>query len=326
MSIAHRSDRLSRALITLLAAALAAAAMLLAAPEARAAAVFYSADASATSSTLFATGDRRLDTLGFKNSSTTFTGANFLSFAAGSLTTFKTGAGLQTFTWNQPIGRDMTKTASLYSVNPDRADHSTPFLGEANATATLAEVFGPFTHSAAVTPYKNMSYLLDAEEGAHQEQILTLLFPQGMVLSADSNPGTIELAWLERGGNSDINVRGILAFDNANKPILTAPLKLARSFTKKVGWSIDDIEIPAAQNVAALGVSLDAAWKNLLGFRFTNVGGGNGPDTVAIGTALLTPSNLTPIPEPTSAVILAAGALGAALRRRAKKSLIRKAA
>ncbi len=269
-----------------------------------AAAVVYSANMATTSSTVYdPAGNRGLNQLGFLGgSSTVFTAANFLNFNDGSITTYKASVGYQTYTWNQQMGRDTTSTANIYLVNPDRSKDATPY-NPGDLTGSLSQVFGPFTDpNPLVAPYKNMGYILDGEEvvDGHEDQTFNLLFPKGMVLNADNNSKTIELAWLERGGNSDIHVQGILGFagpDQTN-PILTDTILLSRTKLKKVGWAITSREIPAPQEVHGLGVSLDPSWQNLIGFKFTGFEGANGPDTVAVGTAFLTPSNATPVPLP----------------------------
>lgn len=274
------------------------------AQKADAAAVFYGANQATTATTVYAPGGNRgLDQMGFLGSSTVFTAANFLNFADGSLRTYSVANGYQTFGWNDAIARDMTSNANIYIVNPDRADNSTPYPLELSGQAKLSDVFGPFSHAPGdptILPYKNLGYILDGEAVAGKDdQRFTLLFPKGKVLNADSDTNTIELAWLERGGNSSIKVRGILGFDISNNPILTPDVvTLLAANVKYAGWQVDTLEINSRQGVFGLGASLDSSWKNLIGFQFTGFTGSNGADTVAVGTAFLTPDNTTPVPLP----------------------------
>lgn len=252
--------------------------------------VQYGVNAAATSTTLHG-GDRELTSMGFTGSPTLFGGANFLNFASGSLTN-----NVGTYGWNTPIPRDMSGGSSI-SGNPDRADTSTPFAGEAGNTGTLAEVFGPFAGS-----YKNMSYIIDGEDNG--AWVLDLLFAPGFTLSADADTSTVELAVLERGRNSDYRVYGIQAGQT-----LTSPVLVPRANSAAAGWSIDTLEISGAQQVGGVGLSLDPSWANLVGIRIEAANGFNGPDLVAVGTAM-------PVPAPGAAGLLALGALGLLRRRR----------
>jgi hypothetical protein len=246
----------------------------------------YGADQALTSSTLNG-GDRALQTLRFAGSATVVTGADFLRFNNGSLTN-----NVGTYGWNTPIPSDLSD-AGAYSGNPDRADSATPFASEGAGAGTLADVFGPFSGG-----YKNMSYLIDGEDNG----AWTLdLFLAGLVLSADADASTVELAIVERGLNSDISVRGIRA-DHS----LTEAFLVTRGSFASAGWSLNSLEIGGAQAVGAVGLSLDASWTNLVGFRFEAASGMNGPDLVGVAV----------VPAPGSAALMGLGGLLAVRRRR----------
>jgi len=247
----------------------------------------HAANAALTSSVLNG-GDRELTVLRFAGSSTVMTGADFLRFNDGSLTN-NTGV----YGWNTPILSDLGG-GGAYSGNPDRADGATPFALEGSGAGTIGEVFGPFG-----TGYKNMSYLIDGEDS----DAWTLdLYLAGMMISADADASTVELALLERGLNSDIRVRGIRADLS-----LTDPYLAARANVASAGWSLDSLEIGGSQTVGGIGLSLDASWRNLIGFRFEAASGMNGPDLIGVAV----------VPAPGAAAMLGLGGLLAARRRRA---------
>jgi hypothetical protein len=258
--------------ITLSAALSVAAASM----SALAAPTIYAANAGTTSSTLHG-GDRELHRLGFLGTSSTMTGADFLRWSDGSLTN---NAG--TFGWTALVPRDV-KSANVYTGNPDRADSSTPLPAEAAKKGTMKDVFGSFNG------YKNMSYIIDGEDnGAY---CFDLLYGNGHVINADNNTSTVELSILERGGNSDFNVYGIRADGS-----LTSAMFVSRSKGGKVGWTLDTLEIGRAHEVFGFGISLDASWQNLKGFRIEAKNGFNGPDIVAVGTSATVPPPLVPAP------------------------------
>ncbi|MDX2118601.1 MAG: exosortase-dependent surface protein XDP2 [Planctomycetota bacterium] len=266
-------------------------ALALTAGSALAAPTFRATDAANTTSVLHAS-NRELTKMSFVGATNTFNGSNFLKFADGTLTN---NAG--TYGWNTPIPRDVNSNNN-YSGNPDRADAATPFLGEAGKTGTLKEVFGAFNG------YKNMSYIIDGEDTA--AWTLDLLFTPGMLISADNDTKTVELAILERGGNSDLRVFGIN--DDGS---LTSSFMMYRASTGKTGWTLDTLEISGAQNVVGVGISLDSSWTNLKGFRFQAANGMDGPDLVAVGVG-----QTFMIPTPGSLALVGLGGLVAGRRRR----------
>lgn len=268
------------------AAGLAAIAGLFATPV-HAAPVIHSVKAAGTTSVLHGQ-DRELMQLAFTGTSFTMAGPDFLRFTDGAL---NNNAGA--FGWNAPINRDVNSNNN-YSGNPDRADGSTPYLLEANAQGTLAEVFGPFSG------YKNMSRLIDGEDNG--AWTLDLFFAPGQHLNADEDDSTIELAILERGVNSDLNIYGITAGNS-----MTAPIFVSRSAVGSAGWSLDTLEINGAQTVGGVGISLDSSWTGLIGFRFESKSNFNGPDLIAVGT---------PATVPAPGTLALAGLAGLTARRR----------
>ncbi|MFA6133065.1 MAG: exosortase-dependent surface protein XDP2 [Phycisphaerae bacterium] len=268
----------------------------------------YDGNAAGTHSTLLTSGDRSLEQLAFVGSPTVMTGADFLRFSDGYLMKSQDASHPTPvlYGWNAPIPRDVSTAGNLQDFNPDRADLSTPYAGEGGSTGTLAEVFGPFGSG-----YKNMSRLLDGEEVSRRYYV-DLYFGSGMTLSGDSNNATVELAVLERGGNSGFNVYGILAPGSGDiahyAPTLTSALQVdpgSGSFNSL--WSLDTLEIDGAQGVRAYGISLDSAWTNLVGVRIESNGTCfAGPDIVGLGA----------VPEPATLSLLAMGGLAMGFRRR----------
>jgi len=236
-------------------------------------------------------GDRRLDTLGFTGTSSVFTDADFTRFTNGSLTN---NAG--TFGWNATVTRDINTSGNSIWANPDRADNATPFAGEPGAVGTIGEVFG------SSMGFKNMSYLIDAED--NRGWTIDLLFGGHSIISADSDASTAEVAFIERGGNSDFKVYGLLADQTT-----TAALFVSRKMMGATGWSLNSLEIGSAQKVYAVGISLDASWQNLVGLRLEAVASNNGPDILGVGT-------IATIPAPGAVCALALAFLTFGRRRR----------
>lgn len=274
----------------------AAAGLILAASSAASAhVVIYGVDSSRTLSTLHG-GDRELNRMGFLGgSSTIFTGANFLRWDGGSLTTGQTSSG-----WTDPIQRDV-EFSNIYDANPDRADDASLYAGEAAGTGTLKEVFGPFLGGPSAG-YKNMSWIVDGEDD--KGYTLDLLFAKGLSLVPDNDDSTVELTVLERNGNSDFRVQGILANGSISQSEL-----ITRDMTQSTGWNLDSLEINGGQRVSGVGISLGDEWAGIVGIRILVSGDtDNGPDIVAVGT-----SDLVPAPGAIALLGLAAGTL---VRRR----------
>lgn len=270
-------------LTTILAAGLSTAAM--------ATPTFHAVDSSKTSSLMHG-GDRELKTLGFAGSSDVWGNANFMNWRDGRLT--NTTA---TYGWNDAIRRDMNSSGNTYTGNPDRADNASAFSGEAGGTGRLSEVFGSFNG------YKNMSWIIDGEDPG--TYTMDLKFAPGVHLDSDNNANTIELAILERGGNSDLKIWGIKSDGS-----LTGSIMMLQGATGATGWTLDTLEIAGAQSVKGVGISLENSWDGLIGFRFQSSAGFNGPDIVAIGTGP------TLVPAPGSAMLAGLGVLCMTKRRR----------
>jgi|GEM_PF-818050 len=291
-------------------------AVLFAMPGVAGAAMIYDGNASSSQSTLYASGDRSLNLLAFTGSPTVMTGADFLRFSNGFLMDSQDAnhSSPVLYGWNVPIPRDVSTTGNTYDFNPDRADVSTPYAHEANVppTGTLREVFGSFGSG-----YKNMSWILDGEQ-ADQRYYVDLYFTNGFKLSADSNSKTVELAILERGGNSSMNVYGILAPGTGDistyAPVLTPALYIdpgCENFDPL--WQLDTLEIDQAQPVRAYGISLNSNWDNLVGVRIESNGDCfNGPDIMGVGA--VGPS--VGVPEPATLTLLTLGGLAVLRRRR----------
>lgn len=253
----------------------------------------YAVTSAGTSTTLFASGDRRLNTLAFSGSSTLMTNADFVRFTGGKLVSNKGPFG-----WNQLGDRDMSTAGNATDGNPDRADLSTPLTGEASSKGAISEVFG------SSLGYKNLSWIVDGEDsGAYT---LDLFLNNVSAFTPDSNASTVELAVLERGGNSDFSIAGITGFTLSGDPILTAAYHVLRSQTGYAGWTLDTLEIADAQNVNGVGLSLPHEWGQVLGVRISAVSSDNGPDIVAVGM----------IPSPGAVSLAGAAGLLAAGRRR----------
>lgn len=271
------------------------------------------------------------------------TNADFLKFNDGFLSmNDPDGVGPQTlgrYGWNDEIPRDTTvsgSTSSKYDFNPERGDLATNFAGEGNVppTGTLAEVFGPFasqgrisiapsastagTDENTIGPYKNLSYILDGEDQASGYSV-DLLFGKGpggnyKHIEVDNDDGTLEVAILERGGNSDFNVYGVKGYDGLGNAILTGPVFVERQSngTPQL-WGLDTLEIGGKQKVVGYGLSLDSSWGKIIGFRIEAPLDSNGPDIVGVGT----PADA--IPEPVFyqfGTLLLLGGVGVIRRRR----------
>ncbi|MDX9912283.1 MAG: exosortase-dependent surface protein XDP2 [Phycisphaerales bacterium] len=251
----------------------------------------YAADMSATSSLLHG-GNRELLSMGFVGTSDVFTGANFLTFKDGELVSPD-----GTFGWNDAIPRDMGG-GNTHEANPDRADSASPFAGEGMSTGTLAEVFGPFG-----TGYKNMSWIIDGE-GAHVWSV-DLRFGAGESITIDGDSSSVEVAILERGRNSDIDVYGVYADGSYTANAVT----MLHGDTGNMGWNLNTLEIGDNQPVVGVGLSLDEQWGTIVGVRLVARTSQGGPDIVAVGTVF-------PVPTPGTLALAGFGGLVSLRRKR----------
>ena len=241
-------------------------------------------------------GDRSLDSMGFVSSATVFSGANVAQFQGGKLVN-----NVGTFGWNDPIARDMNTAGNNFSSNPDRTSNSSAFAGEAGQTGTLKEVFGS----------NNLSWIMDGEDSGVWS--LDLYFGADQFIVDDGNASTIELAILERGGNSDLGVRAI--YESGNNLAYSSGIVLSRNQGASAGFSIQTLEIADPQAVKGWGVSLNELGQvggNIVGYNFYSQSNFNGPDILGV-------TSVQAVPEPASMIALATGIAGLLARRKAKK-------
>lgn len=261
-----------------------------------ASASIYKVDKNLTSTNLAPGGDRTLITGGFAGSSSTITAANFMHWADGRLWNNDAAMPMGGWGWNDGINRDMG-SSNHYSGNPDRADVSTAYALEALSKGTLKEVFGGH----------NLSWIIDGEDNG--EWALDLFFAPGLKLFNDGDSKTVEFTIFERGGNSDIGVKGIVS-----PGVYTSGTVIDRSQTGYAGWMLNTLEIDNDQKVHGVGISMEALGSGselaggLVGLRIYAKSAFNGPDIVGVASA-------APVPEPASLACLALG-LGAIARRR----------
>lgn len=287
---------------------------------ARADAAFYGVSNTSTFSFPTANADRAVDTLTFTGSAQTFTGANFNQWNDGVFRRNNASGTADTFLWNADIPRDMNSSAGVYSGNPDRADASTPYPGEAFSVATLREVFGA-NSIAGSDPFQNLSYIIDGEAvgtpfGPDQVYYqVDLLYGPGKFIVADADPNTIELTVLERGLNSQIRVFGLLEGGATTGSSLLLNFNTATAL-----YQLNTIEIGGNQPVGGLGVSLETwAGQKLVGFRLQYDANGvnmGGPDLVAVGSVVAVPEPATWIQAGIGGSALLLGGLAGRRRRR----------
>jgi len=261
----------------------------LAAGTSHAAVHVYPVNATATSSTLMSSGDRCLDRLSFFGATNTFTDADLTRFASGALTD-ATGS----FNWNTSVQRGLGQKSKLWAVTPDRADVATRLSGEPAATGSLGEIFGDSLG------YKNLSWAIDGK--SKRTYTLDLVLSRDNYFTPDNDPKTVELAFLERGGDSDVAIYGITGYDDSGAPLLTDPIIVNRKQTTATGWSIDTLRARKAQRVEGAGLSLPSEWGTVIGVRLENQKKFNGADIVGVAmiptpgaAALFTLAGLTTI-------------------------------
>lgn len=248
--------------------------------------------------TLEANGDRRLNQMGFVGSSTLFDASNLQHFADGELR-----YGTSRFGWNDRAPRDVSTAGNRYPGNPDRADRSSSFANEGTSEGTLREVF-----SSA-----NLSWIIDGEDKGAWE--IDLLFNPGLRLLNDGDRSTVEIAILERGGNSDLGIRGITLVDGVKT--YTEELIIRKNQFTRAGWDLNTLEIGENQPVVGVGISLDEFQRGvgdgLIGISLFSRSNFNGPDIVGVATA-------APVPEPATLALLGAGVAAIAARRKRRNA------
>jgi len=244
--------------------------------------------------TLDGNGDRTLDSVSFIGSPTVMTPATWLNWNDGSL-----GYGNNaSFGWANPVPRDMNTSEHTYPGNPDRADKSTPYAGEAQKTGTLKEVFGG----------NNISHIIDGEGKGYK---LDLYFEPGKIVQDDGDGDTVEFCLFERGWNSSIGVAGIYMDGNTLK--YTSYIQLTPDDETYAGWKINTLEIEKEQKVVGAGLSVDmfGAPHDYIGFSLLADKHSQGPDIVAVRAQ----NNV--VPTPGAAALLGLAGLTATRRRRA---------
>jgi len=262
-------------------------------------------------------GDRELTNLTFVGSSTVMTGADFMRYNDGYL--FRpdhqtSHVKNRLYGWNDVQPRDMAPGQNKYAFNPDRADKATKYVNESTSGGTLSEVFGSF--KGEPNDYKNMSYILDGEKS--KKTYYVDLYFDGFSLSGDDDKTSIEVALLERGGNSKMKVYGILAGDTSDPdtaiykdytPKLTKDSVLVgyKSKTFNPLWKLDTLEIGGAQAVRGYGISISNDWTNLVGLRIASEGCAfEGPYLVGVGV----------VPEPATMTLLGLGGVMTLIHRK----------
>jgi hypothetical protein len=113
----------------------------------------------------------------------------------------------------------------------------------------------------------------------------------GYGLLADGDGTTVELAVLERGGNSDFRIYGIRADES-----LTEALFVPRSATGATGWTLQSLEIGSPQSVHGVGISVPVDWNAIVGLRIEALGSYNGPDIVGVAAMAVIPAAPTLAP------------------------------
>jgi len=261
-------------------------------------------------------GDRTFVSTKFVGSTTTLTSANINYFQDGTLSI--PGASGGTYGWNDVVKGDFLPGTDIYAVNPDRGDNSTPFANESTNPkgAKLKDVFGG----------NNLSYMMDAED-TNVTWSLDLKYGTGKYITYDGNANSPELLLMERGHNSLLGVRAILANGTYSNSFV---LNFNTSGTQAgvaaqaalADYTVNTTEITSNQQIGALGLSLSAfglsAGTKVYGYQFyvdeEHKNLWNGPDMVGFISG-----KTAPVPEPATMAVLGLGILPIIRRKRAQK-------
>ena len=263
------------------------------------------------------TGDRSFNETGFVGTSFKFTTANISKFTDGTLKYTDNNVNYE-YGWTDVIPSDLG-SGNQYPQNPDRGDKATPFANEPTG-GTLKEVFGS----------GNLAYLLDGESDVKWS--LDLLFQSGTGIVADGDDSTIDLLMLERGANSMLGVRAILADNTLSNDLILNFRTSGSDYGVPANGGLTDFklnttEIDGDQSVAGIGVDLSAfglaAGSKVIGFQYfvnrdTSSLHFDGPDF--LGFIATQPPQILPVPEPSSFALAGLGGVCLAfrvLRRRA---------
>lgn len=261
------------------------------------------------------TGDRTFIETGFVGTNFKFTTDNISQFKNGKLNFTSNSVNYQ-YGWTDVIPSDLG-SGNDYPLNPDRGDTATPFAGEPIG-GTLEEVFGS----------GNLAYLLDGESDV--KWTLDLLFESGFGIVADGDDQTMDLLMLERGANSMVGVRAILA-DHTLSQDLIVNFRTAGSAHGVAGtggltdFSLNTTEIGGAQVVAGVGIDLSAfglsTGTQVIGFQYfvnrdTSLLRFDGPDFLGfIATQEVEQfPEVNAVPEPSTMVLASLGSLCLAYR------------
>lgn len=260
-------------------------------------------------------GNRTFIETGFEGTSFKFTTDNISKFANGKLSFTSNSVNYQ-YGWTDVIPSDLG-SGNDYPLNPDRGDTATPFAGEPIG-GTLEEVFGS----------GNLAYLLDGESDV--QWTLDLLFESGFGIVADGDDQTMDLLMLERGANSMIGVRAILADHTLSQDLIVNFRTSGSNYGIEgkgglTDYSLDTTEISGAQRVAGVGIDLSAfglsAGTQVIGFQYfvnrdTSLLRFDGPDFLGfIATQEVEQfPEVNAVPEPSTMVLASLGSLCLAYR------------
>jgi hypothetical protein len=263
------------------------------------------------------TGNRTFVETGFVGTNFKFTTDNISQFKNGKLNFTSDNVNYQ-YGWTDVIPSDLG-SGNVYPLNPDRGDTATPFAGEPDG-GTLEEVFGS----------GNLAYLLDGESDV--TWTLDLLFESGFGIVADGDDKTVDLMMFERGANSMVGVRAILANLTLSQDLIVNFRTSGSTYgvPGKGGladYRLNTTEIGGAQDVAGVGIDLSAfglsAGTQVIGFQYfvnrdTDLLRFDGPDFLGF----IATQQVQPVPEPSTLVIASLGSLGLAYRTgRRRRSL-----
>ena len=256
------------------------------------------------------TGDRSFKETGFVGTSFKFTTDNISQFTDGTLKYTDDNVNYQ-YGWTDVIPSDLG-SGNKYPQNPERGDTATPFANEPTG-GTLKEVFGS----------GNLAYLLDGESNVKWS--IDLFYKPGTGIVADGDDSTIDLLMLERGANSMLGVRAILADNSLSNDLILNFRTSGSDYGVAANGGLTDFklnttEIDGDQSVAGIGVDLSAfglaKGSKVIGFQYfvnkdTDSLHFDGPDFLGF-VATQQPHNI--VPEPSSFVLAGVGGLCLAFR------------
>ncbi|MFN7732879.1 MAG: exosortase-dependent surface protein XDP2 [Pirellula sp.] len=262
------------------------------------------------------TGNRTFVETGFVGTNFKFTTDNISQFKNGELKFTSNNVNYQ-YGWTDVIPSDLG-SGNDYPLNPDRGDTATPFAGEP-VGGTLQEVFGT----------GNLAYLLDGE--ADVQWTLDLLFETGFGIDAYGDDSTIDLMMLERGANSMLGVRAILANRTLSQDLIVNFRESGTNYGVEgkgglTDYQLNTTEIGGAQKVAGVGIDLSAfglsAGTQVIGFQYfvnrdTNLMRFDGPDFLGF----IATQQVRPVPEPSTLVVASLGSLCLAYRTGRRRKL-----